>query len=392
MYQFTYPQVNRLSSVWAYRHGKRAGHHRLKPCICLIILLVCAFGLVGGGPALAQTKMVYSDTEFDDKSWSDPFLFVTPEGAPNAAFDHQQAGDQDPYLELTLTRATVTEGGTGTWAALINRTMVWDPSEDQQGPIGKIDLQVDIVRGGAWSLAVKQDGYVWLALAKRAIMTTLDPFHVSIDCLEENDFVALPGSEFIVQDQPLHPDFSADGGPISFGISLGLSCPSHVDCTAIRANVFEVDNFQVTVRSPFHINSGLNDAWFDPLTDGQGFLTAVFPKIELVFVSWFTYDTTRPPDDVTAMLGEPGHRWLTAQGGYRNDVANLEIVLTEGGVFDKGEPSPSPGEVIGTMTIEWCDCEKGWLTYNMPELELIGNIKIQRITHDNVALCEALLE
>jgi len=68
------------------------------------------------------------------------------------------------------------------------------------------------------------------------------------------------------------------------------------------------------------------------------------------------------------------------------------MVLTQGGVFDKEEPAPSPGEVIGTMRIEWCDCEKGWLTYNMPELELIGNIKIQRIAPDNVALCEALRE
>jgi hypothetical protein len=155
-----------------------------------------------------------------------------------------------------------------------------------------------------------------------------------------------------------------------------------------------LDNWRVTVRSPFHINAGLNDAWFEPATAGQGFFHVVFPELELVFLSWFTYDTGRPPDDVTANLGEPGHRWLTAQGEYVHptDTAVLDIVLTQGGVFDSEDPAPGPGEVVGTMRIEWCDCEKGRLNYSMPSLGLAGNINLERITPDNVALCEALLE
>jgi hypothetical protein len=56
-------------------------------------------------------------------------------------------------MEVTLTRATVTDqGGVGTWVALINNTLVWDQAENNQGPVGKIDFQVDvfITEGGLW--------------------------------------------------------------------------------------------------------------------------------------------------------------------------------------------------------------------------------------------------
>jgi hypothetical protein len=32
------------------------------------------------------------------------------------------------------------------------------------------------------------------------------------------------------------------------------------------------------------------------------------------------------------------------------------------------------------------------MNYNIPSLRLIGNVTLERITPDNVALCEALLE
>jgi hypothetical protein len=341
-------------------------------------------------------KTMYSDTEFDvDQDWSLFGPYVVPKDAMDAFFDAQQVpakDGQDAYLEIALTRATVDEGSVATWAAMINNTMVWNPAENVQGPVGKIDFQIDVEKGGAWSLAVKQGEYVWFALARRAIMTTLDLVHVEIDCLAEADFVALPGSEFVIDGQPLHPDFSADGEPISFGIGVGLSCPSHVSCVVISPKTYNLDNMEVTVRPPFKINAGLNDAWFEPATAGQGILNVVFPDIEQVFMAWFTYDTERPPESVTAKLGEPGHRWLTALGPYGGDTAALDIYLTKGGVFDAVEPHPAPAEAIGNMTIQWCDCEKGKLFYNMPSLGLTGNINLQRIAPDNVALCEALME
>jgi len=141
----------------------------------------------------------------------------------------------------------------------------------------------------------------------------------------------------------------------------------------------------------FQISPGLNDAWFNLATDGQGFLISVYPVRKEMFVAWFTFDTERPPEDVTANLGEPGHRWLTAQGPYDGDTAHLTIFVTEGGVFDSAEPvaiTDPAGD--GTMTIEFADCTEGLVNYEITALDISGVIPIQRITPDNVALCETL--
>ena len=139
----------------------------------------------------------------------------------------------------------------------------------------------------------------------------------------------------------------------------------------------------------FLINPGLNDAWYYPVTDGQGFLIVVYPLREEIFIAWFTYDTVRPDDSVTAMLGEPGHRWLTAQGTYAGNKATLNIIVSEGGVFDAGTPAPIP-RLDGTIVLEFSDCTAGTITYDIPSVDRQGVIPIKRITPDNVALCEAL--
>jgi len=139
------------------------------------------------------------------------------------------------------------------------------------------------------------------------------------------------------------------------------------------------------------INAGFNDAWYNPLTDGQGFLIAVFPDNRQMFLAWFTYDTERPPEDVTAMLGEPGHRWLTAQGPYAGNKANLILFLTQGGIFDSPQPpAGTDPEGYGTMTVEFADCTEALVSYEIPALGLSAEIPIQRIANDNVTLCEQL--
>ena len=138
----------------------------------------------------------------------------------------------------------------------------------------------------------------------------------------------------------------------------------------------------------FGINAGMNDAWYSPATSGQGFLITVFEDTGLVFLAWFTFDVERPPADVTAILGDPGHRWVTAQGPFSGDTATLNVTVTSGGVFDSPEP-PVENAQDGTMTIKWNDCTSATLTYDIPSAGQ-GEIQLQRIANDNVALCEAL--
>lgn len=142
----------------------------------------------------------------------------------------------------------------------------------------------------------------------------------------------------------------------------------------------------------FSINAGLNDAWFNPATGGQGFQISVFPKGKSVFLTWFTYDTVRPPEGTGAVLGGPDHRWLTAQGPYEGDTATLTIYSTTGGVFNAPNPVPSSSPAgYGTITLKFEDCNKGLLTFEITPLDLAGKIPIQRIATDNVPLCESLV-
>lgn len=138
----------------------------------------------------------------------------------------------------------------------------------------------------------------------------------------------------------------------------------------------------------FQINAGLNDAWFEPATAGQGMFVTVFPDIQRMFFAWFTYDTERPPADLEAVVGEPGHRWLTAFGPYEGDTATLEIELTTGGLFDAAEPMPESNP-NGSVTIQFGGCNAATVSYDVASAGLEGEIVIERIATDNVAICEA---
>lgn len=140
----------------------------------------------------------------------------------------------------------------------------------------------------------------------------------------------------------------------------------------------------------FRINAGLNDAWFNPDTSGQGVFFTVYPDLEMMFLAWFTYDTERPMPGATANLGEPGHRWLTAFGPYAGDVAELDVELTAGGVFDTGEPAPEQESGYGEILIEFADCNSATMTYDIFSPDLSGLIELQRIAGDNIAACEML--
>ena len=138
------------------------------------------------------------------------------------------------------------------------------------------------------------------------------------------------------------------------------------------------------------VNPGLNDAWYDINTAGQGFFFNVFPDIPLFFLAWFTFDTVQPDSSVTAILGAPDQRWVTASGSWQGNTVTLNAELTTGGVFNSSEPMPTQVQGYGTITIVFHDCNNATLTYNFPSLGLSGQIELTRVVADNVALCESL--
>jgi len=142
----------------------------------------------------------------------------------------------------------------------------------------------------------------------------------------------------------------------------------------------------------FKINAGLNDAWYNPLTDGQGFFVTVFPDLKKVFLAWFTFDTEPPPMSATANLGYEGHRWLTAIGSYVDNEVVMNISITTDGIFDNGaevQNTDPPGS-DGTIILTFDNCNSATVEYDIASINRQGIVPIQRIANDNIVICEAL--
>jgi len=140
------------------------------------------------------------------------------------------------------------------------------------------------------------------------------------------------------------------------------------------------------------LNSGLNDAWFNPETDGQGFFITVFPDLDLVSLAWFTYDTELPPEDAQANLGDAGHRWITALGPITANQSSMNITVTSGGIFDMASEieRTQPAGSDGTISLTFENCASGTVEYDIPSIGRQGTEPIQRVANDNQVLCEAL--
>jgi hypothetical protein len=129
------------------------------------------------------------------------------------------------------------------------------------------------------------------------------------------------------------------------------------------------------------INAGMDGAWFDPDTPGQGFFIDTHSKPEggnFIFVSWFTYG-----DDTAS-----GQRWLTAQGSFEGSMAEIDVFETTGGSFD--DPQAPDTVKVGSMKLNFTDCTNAQLTYSLPANGAAGAIAITRVIPEGQALCEEL--
>lgn len=150
------------------------------------------------------------------------------------------------------------------------------------------------------------------------------------------------------------------------------------------------DYRDVVPNEGFTINANLSDAWYYPGTEGQGFSLSVFPDQRKLLLIWFTYDTELPGEDAIATIGDPGQRWMTAQGTYAGAQAELQLYSSSGGIFDQSPPVPEH-EHVGSVLLQFEDCASGSVFYDIPALGQTyrtGLIPIQRVALDNVTHCE----
>ena len=129
------------------------------------------------------------------------------------------------------------------------------------------------------------------------------------------------------------------------------------------------------------INAGMDGAWFDPNTPGQGFFIDAHPDPEggnFIFVSWFTYG-----EDTAS-----GLRWLTAQGSFEGSIAEIDVFETTGGLLNN--PQATSTTNVGTMSIDFTDCSNALLAYSLPANGVEGDMAITRVIPGGQVLCEEL--
>jgi hypothetical protein len=129
------------------------------------------------------------------------------------------------------------------------------------------------------------------------------------------------------------------------------------------------------------INAGMDGAWVNNDTLGQGFLIDAHPNPDggnYIFVAWFTYG-----EDTAS-----GQRWLTAQGDFAGSVAAIDLWETTGGRFD--DPQAVNPEKVGTMNLDFTDCSNAQLSYSLTDEDLAGDMELSRLIPGGQALCEEL--
>ncbi|MDA3935068.1 MAG: peptidylprolyl isomerase [Gammaproteobacteria bacterium] len=143
---------------------------------------------------------------------------------------------------------------------------------------------------------------------------------------------------------------------------------------------------------PFVINEGIDGAWENPFTDGQGIVFDVVDNenSNVVSAAWFTYDTELPPDDELDGFGSKQHRWFTLLGEFTpgSNTATLDIRLPSAGVFNDPK-TVTRGDPVGAATVTFFDCFNGQFSFEFfGDDQPSGVFAIKRITA--APFCEML--
>jgi hypothetical protein len=95
----------------------------------------------------------------------------------------------------------------------------------------------------------------------------------------------------------------------------------------------------------FTLRHQLSGAWYNPAWNGQGFFIDVVPTIDLFFAGWYTWGDGSQ------------YQWLTAQGNFDGDIANVLLFRTSGGRIY--HPQPVTTVPTGSAAFRFRNCTEG---------------------------------
>lgn len=153
-------------------------------------------------------------------------------------------------------------------------------------------------------------------------------------------------------------------------------------------------NIEVLPETPvsdFEINLGMAGSWFNPETNGQGWVFDVVDNDTTQFMgaAWFTFDINAPAATREDGFGSTQQRWFSANGNFTGNVATLDIFSPSGGVFNDTNFMVERGDAIGTMTVTFFDCQSGEISFDFDSPDVLDDtVPIQRIASS--ALCQGI--
>lgn len=204
--------------------------------------LLLLLGVATSVPAYAVT---FADGVFDDAQWTGTVLELGPTGGTASASQIPAGGNPAEYREIQATvNPTAGTGQNGSVSLYSIYTLaVWDPAA--QGAIASVDFSIDTFQtssasGGTVTAALLQDGTLFTGSRGRA-GPEMDWTNKEILDLAQNEFLEIDETGSGVS----QPDFSASGGPITFGFRYVISTP--VDGLG-GSRTAGFDNWTVTVN------------------------------------------------------------------------------------------------------------------------------------------------
>jgi len=144
---------------------------------------------------------------------------------------------------------------------------------------------------------------------------------------------------------------------------------------------------QGPVEAPINtFDVSLNGHWYNPKTLGQGIFVEQFAGTTQAFMGWFTYDTSLVNNPIMSQVGADGQRWLVGSGSVNADNVNIldfDLLYTAGGLFDDPTDVTVKGaDSNATMSIEFFNCGKAHVNYDIPTENLSGSYNINKLVTD----------
>ena len=197
--------------------------------------VVVRLGIVMAAISVARAQIVYSDGDFGGGNWS--FQTATSLGASASALRISSGGNPGASLEISLSMAAG-NGYSVLWA--FNSSAIYDPSTIAIDAVG---YREDLLQGGspqAAGTALLQNGlryyrYAWTTDASvwttRIATPDLGASGYFLDDSQNNGI------------NPLNPNFSILGAPITFGFFRNITGTALTDFTTTS----RLDNWTTTV-------------------------------------------------------------------------------------------------------------------------------------------------